>query len=68
MLYNLKAEMARNGVMNTDIQKLLGCTERTVTNKITGRTCFTVQEAIVIRDTFFPDLSIKYLFKAETEK
>ena len=65
MLHNLKAEMARHGITNSDIQRLLGCTERTVTNKITGRTAFFVWEAIRIRAAFFPALSIEYLFENE---
>ncbi len=59
---NLSAEMARFGVTNSDIQSLLGCSGKTVTNKLTESTSFSVHEAIKIRDTFFPGLRIEYLF------
>lgn len=59
---NLSAEMARYGVSNTDIQALLGCSNKTVTNKLADNTSFSINEAIKIRDTFFPGLRIEYLF------
>lgn len=59
---NLSAEMARYGVSNTDIRSLLGCSGKTVTNKLAESTSFSVDEAIKIRDTFFPGLRIEYLF------
>lgn len=59
---NLSAEMARYGISNADIQSLLGCSNKTVTNKLTDSTTFSVNEAIKIRDTFFPGLRIEYLF------
>lgn len=59
---NLSAEMARYGVSTTDIQALLGCSNKTVTNKLTDSTAFSVSEAIKIRDAFFPGLRIEYLF------
>lgn len=59
---NLSAEMARYGISNADIQTLLGCSNKTVTNKLTDNTAFSVGEAIKIRDTFFPGLRIEYLF------
>lgn len=52
-LRNLSAEMARYGISNADIQTLLGCSNKTVTNKLTDNTAFSVGEAIKIRDTFF---------------
>lgn len=59
---NLSAEMARYGVSNADIQALLGCSSKTVTNKLTDSTAFSIGEALKIRDTFFPGLRIEYLF------
>lgn len=59
---NLSAEMARYGVSNVDIQNLLGCSNKTVTNKLSDNTTFSVNEAIKIRDAFFPGLRIEYLF------
>lgn len=59
---NLAAEMARFGVNNSDIQVLLGCTDKTVRNKLNGLTEFSVAEALKIRDAFFPGIRIEYLF------
>ena len=62
---NLLAEMARSGVQIQDIQNLLGCTDRTVRNKLDGKTEFSVNEALKIRNALFPGLRVEYLF-AET--
>lgn len=59
---NLCAEMTRYGVSNSDIRDLLGCSLKTVQNKTSGATEFSVEEAMKIRDRFFPGLRIEYLF------
>lgn len=61
---NLCAEMARYGISNSDIQNLLNCSLRTVTNKLTEETDFTIPEALKIRNTFFPNLTLEYLFES----
>ncbi|MBQ3379704.1 MAG: XRE family transcriptional regulator [Clostridia bacterium] len=62
MKANLKAEMARAGVRNKDIQKVLGCSPKSVRNKICGVSEFSVAEALAIHKAFFSPLSIEYLF------
>ena len=62
---NLSAEMVRFGVGVSDLQSLLNCTDRTVKNKLAGITEFSVNEALNIRDTFFPGLRIEYLFQSD---
>ncbi|MBQ6274435.1 MAG: XRE family transcriptional regulator [Oscillospiraceae bacterium] len=59
---NLAAEMARYGVSAADIQNVLGCTDKTVKNKMTGATEFSVGEAMKIREAFFPGMRLEYLF------
>lgn len=59
---NLSAEMARYGISNADIQELLGCSNKTVSNKLANNSSFSINEAIKIRDAFFPGLRIEYLF------
>lgn len=59
---NLQSEMKRNGISNSDIKNLLKCSDRTVTNKLTGETDFTIPEALKIHKTFFPELRLEYLF------
>lgn len=59
---NLIAEMARYGVTNVDIKNLLNCSDRTVTNKLSGETEFSFSEATKIRDTYFIGFRLEYLF------
>jgi len=67
MLANLAAEMTRNKITRYDIAKLLGNTYNTVSLKINGHYEFTVTEAQKIQKTYFPDLTMEYLFERQTE-
>lgn len=60
--------LKQKGVRQEDVAHLLGCTERTIRNKLSGRTEFTVREALLIRDEIFPDRSIGELFADSTER
>lgn len=62
MLHNLEAEMARNQVKRIDIARLLNLSTRAVYGKISGESKFTTSEAIKIQRTYFPNLTIEYLF------
>jgi len=62
---NLLAEMVRYGVTNNDLQKILGCSEKTVQNKLSGKTEFTVPEAIKIRNYYFQGFRMEYLFASD---
>ncbi len=64
---NLKAEMVRSNVSNFDIQRILGCGERTARSKISGETDFTFPEVLKIRDAYFPGLRLEYLFAIDRE-
>jgi len=64
---NLLAEMIRYGVSASDIQKTIGCSTKTVRNKLDGVSVFSVTEAIKIRDIFFPGLRVEYLFAQANE-
>jgi hypothetical protein len=68
MLWNLKSEMKRHGVRRADIQRLIGCSSKTVDNKIAGTNAFSIGDAFKIRDTFFPSLRLEYLFTDEETK
>jgi len=59
---NLKAEMARNHIKTKDLAEAIGKDIRTITNRLSGKSDFSIPEARIIRDTFFPDLDIEYLF------
>jgi len=62
MYPNLRAEMARYGVRPKDITKALDLSPKSVSNKMSCRTGFTLDEAIKIRDTFFPGMGMDDLF------
>ena len=59
---NLKAEMGRKDIPIEEVSKLLGIHRNSVANKVNGRSRFTVDEAKVVKEAFFPNLSIDYLF------
>ena len=62
MLVNLKAEMVRNQITTEMIMHTLGRSAKTTRDKINGKTGLYMDEAVKIRDEFFPDLSLEYLF------
>lgn len=62
---NLKAEMARYGVTENDLQTLLMCSANTIRNKISEVTDFSFQECIKIRDNFFSGCRLEYLFASD---
>lgn len=63
---NLEAELSRAGVMRLQLAQELGLTRATISSKIRGRYGgFTISQATAIRDTFFPEMSIDYLFAEE---
>ena len=62
MLRNLKAEMARNGVSTEMVMTVLGKSDKTTRDKINGKSSLYLSEAMKIRDSFFPGLSLEYLF------
>ena len=67
MCNNLLAVMARYKVTVSDIASLLKCSERTVKNKISGKTPFTYKEALSIRNIFFKKLDTEYLFEQDSQ-
>lgn len=68
MLYkNLRAEMSRRGVTVKDLAELIGVRHATVSDKLHGKSRFFFDEAEKIRDSFFPDCSLEYLFQRNNE-
>lgn len=62
---NLKAEMAREGIKQVQIAELLDVREATISDKINGKSTFDIDEAIKIKRTYFPNLSLEYLFSRD---
>jgi plasmid maintenance system antidote protein VapI len=66
---NLKYEMDRTGVTIDQIATTLGIHRNSASNKMNGSTPFTVEEAIYLRDMFFPYADFQYLYrKMKVEK
>lgn len=63
MYLNLKKEMDRNGVTMEDISRTLDIHRNTVSNKINGNTPLSIEEGMIIRNTFFEYADFQYLFK-----
>ena len=58
----LAAEIARRGIKKKDIAKSLGICDKALNEKLRGQSPFKWQEVCVIRDRFFPDLALEFLF------
>lgn len=63
MYPNLRAEMARINLRPAVIAEALNISYDSVINKINGKTDFTRSEIFKIRNKFFPDLTLEYLFE-----
>lgn len=59
LVYRMKTE----GVSKADIQSLLNVSEKTVRNKLSGKTDFTWEEARKIRNKFFQNDDFNVLFE-----
>jgi hypothetical protein len=66
MYLNLEAEMKRYGVSRSDLAKCLNVRYGTILRHF-SKGKFLFEEALIIRNRFFPQLEIEYLF-AETSK
>lgn len=60
---NLRAEFVRlNMSPHIGVANALDCSERVARNRLNRETRFTVDEAIKIREKYFPEMTIDYLF------
>ena len=59
---NLEAEMKRNKISRSDIANLLGLSYRTIHSRFNGESEWGYAECVKVRDTYFPDKSLDYLF------
>lgn len=63
MYRNLKAELARRSISCADVAKALGVATPTISEKLNKSGRLKLDEAMTIRDTFFPSMSLEYLFE-----
>lgn len=68
MFRNLEAEMARNRINKNDLAKLLEVRYATVLDRMNGRYRFYFDDVLLIRDTFFPKLTLEYLFENDKQE
>lgn len=62
MLSNLRAEMARANVSTSDIAAFSGKSCRTISDRLRGIGQFPIQDAIRVKNAFFPGMDLEYLF------
>lgn len=60
---NLEAEMKRNKISRSDIAHTLGLSYRTIHSRFNGESEWTYSECVKVRDTYFPDMDLTYLFQ-----
>lgn len=54
--------MARRGLSVSDISRVIGKTDRSARDKISGRYTFSIDEAKKVRDAFFSGMDLDFLF------
>lgn len=62
----LRAEMVKANISVKTLALRIGITERSLRNKINGKTEFLWSEVLKIRKIVSPDMAIEELFKLET--
>lgn len=62
---NLEAEMKRRGISRTDIAVLLGVSYSTIHSRFNGNSEWLYNECVLIRDTYFPEMELDYLFSTD---
>lgn len=64
MYPNLLSEMARKGIKKKDLKKVIGTKRNgTIYDKFNGKSYFTLDQAFLIQETFFPNHTVDYLFR-----
>lgn len=63
MYPNMEAEMKRKGITALEIAKHLKIAPSTLSAKMNKRNRLKLNECVFIADSFFPGMSIEYLFK-----
>ena len=61
----LKGEMAKKNITIEKISELLGIHRNSVSNKVSGDSSFSIEEARKIRDEYFPTFKVEDLFTKE---
>lgn len=62
---NLEKELGRKNISNRAVAAAIGCTEKTLYNKMMGKTDFTLTEVTVIENELLPEFKLSYLFEEQ---
>lgn len=62
MYANLVNELRNKKITNRVIAELIGCDEKTVFNKLNGKSDFSITEGLMIRHNVLPEFDMDYLF------
>lgn len=57
--------MAKRKISIENIASLLGIHRNSVANKLNGESSFSIEQAVLIQETYFSDLPLRYLFATE---
>lgn len=64
MIYpNLAGEIAKKGITKKSMAEQLGMQYKAFTNRMYGKTPLTFDDAVKIKNMFFPESSIEFLFE-----
>ena len=55
MFENLRNELSKKRISNKAVADLIGCTQKTLDNKLNGVTEFTLSEILLISDNLLPE-------------
>lgn len=59
----LRSAMVTNGVTIEEVSTITGLHRNTISNKLKGNTSFTIEEAFLIKEKFFPSYELGTLFR-----
>lgn len=61
---NLEQALQSKGISNETVISLLGIHRNTYSNKMSGASKFTIDEAFAIKKNLLPEYELEYLFEA----
>lgn len=64
-LNNLEAEMKRKGISRSDIADTINVSYRTIHAKFNGESEWSYADCVKVRNKYFPDMSLEYLFQID---
>lgn len=67
MFPNLEAEIARNKLTNAMCAAVCNISEKSFSNKRTGKTEFVLPEMVALQGKLFPKCTLEYLFEQESD-